>query len=170
MGFGLLERLYHVITSHYEYKSLTDLHTLNVTLTIAYRKSSVSSPPVARKRGLTIQRKSYFRTGCLPPISSSWRQAPWRSRPEIILFTAEPLRSYSLSTILSDDRVGLSLMNKSGLSSSVRIAYIAYYSNTSFRSIHKFSVSLGFAKQIMSVLRILCYNGSLVTWMVYLLI
>jgi hypothetical protein len=31
---------------------------------------------------------------------------------------------------------------------------------------HKPSVSTGFAKQIMPILRILCYNGSLVTWMV----
>jgi hypothetical protein len=27
------------------------------------------------------QRQSYFTTGGLPPISSSWRQAPWDSRP-----------------------------------------------------------------------------------------
>jgi hypothetical protein len=27
--------------------------------------------------------KSYFTTGGLPPISSSWRQAPWDSRPSI---------------------------------------------------------------------------------------
>jgi hypothetical protein len=29
------------------------------------------------------QSQSYFTTGGLPPISSSWRQAPWESRPEI---------------------------------------------------------------------------------------
>jgi hypothetical protein len=29
------------------------------------------------------QRHSYFTTGGLPPISSSWRQAPWGPRPEI---------------------------------------------------------------------------------------
>jgi hypothetical protein len=28
--------------------------------------------------------QSYFTTGGLPPISSSWRQVPWDSRPEII--------------------------------------------------------------------------------------
>jgi hypothetical protein len=27
------------------------------------------------------QSQSYFTTGCLHPISSSWRQAPWDSRP-----------------------------------------------------------------------------------------
>jgi hypothetical protein len=29
------------------------------------------------------QIRSYFTTGRLPPISSSWRQAPWDSRPAI---------------------------------------------------------------------------------------
>jgi hypothetical protein len=106
---------YLVTTNNYEYKSPTDLHTLNVTITIAHRKTSVSSLLVARKRGLTMQRESYFRTGCLPQFSSSWRQALWRSRPEIFLFTTEPLRSYSLCTILSDDKMGLSLMNMLGL-------------------------------------------------------
>jgi hypothetical protein len=38
--------------------------------------------------------------------------------------------------------------------------------NSSFCIIHKSSVSPGFAKQIMPVLHILCYNGSLVTWTV----
>jgi hypothetical protein len=37
---------------------------------------------------------------------------------------------------------------------------------SSFCTTHKSSVSPGFAKQIMPILRILCYNGSLVTWMV----
>jgi hypothetical protein len=32
------------------------------------------------------QSHSYFTTGGLPPISSSWRQAPWDSRP-VILFS-----------------------------------------------------------------------------------
>jgi hypothetical protein len=31
-----------------------------------------------------IQSQSYFTTGGLPPVSSSWRQAPWDPRPEII--------------------------------------------------------------------------------------
>jgi hypothetical protein len=35
-----------------------------------------------------------------------------------------------------------------------------------FCTIHKSSVSPGFVKQIMPILRILCYNGSLVTWTV----
>jgi hypothetical protein len=34
--------------------------------------------------------------------------------------------------------------------------------NSSFRTTHKSSVSTGFAKQIIPILRILCYNGNLV--------
>jgi hypothetical protein len=30
------------------------------------------------------QSQYYFATGSLPPISSSWRQAPWDPRPEIV--------------------------------------------------------------------------------------
>jgi hypothetical protein len=36
--------------------------------------------------------------------------------------------------------------------------------NCSFSTTHKSSVSIGFTGQIMHILRILCYNGSLVTW------
>jgi hypothetical protein len=38
--------------------------------------------------------------------------------------------------------------------------------NSSFCSIIKSSVSIGFAEQFMLILLILCYNGSLVTWTV----
>jgi hypothetical protein len=34
-------------------------------------------------RSKVSQSQSYFTTGGLPPVSSSWRQAPWDSRPEI---------------------------------------------------------------------------------------
>jgi hypothetical protein len=36
------------------------------------------------------QSQSYFTTGDLPPISSSWRQAPRDSRPEILFFRLNP--------------------------------------------------------------------------------
>jgi hypothetical protein len=39
-----------------------------------------------------------------------------------------------------------------------------YASHIQHCTTHKSSVSTGFAKQIMPLLRILCYNGSLVTW------
>jgi hypothetical protein len=32
------------------------------------------------------QSQSYFTTGGLPPISSSWRQAPWGSQPDILFY------------------------------------------------------------------------------------
>jgi hypothetical protein len=37
---------------------------------------------------------------------------------------------------------------------------------SSFHATHNSSVSTGFTEQIMPILRILCYNGSLVTWTV----
>jgi hypothetical protein len=39
------------------------------------------------------QSRSYFTTRSLPPISSSWRQASWDSRPEFFFFATEPLQS-----------------------------------------------------------------------------
>jgi hypothetical protein len=54
-------------------------------------------------------------------------------------------------------------MNMLGLLSSVRIAHIE---NFYFCTIYKSSVSAGFAKQIMPISPISCYNGSLVTWTV----
>jgi hypothetical protein len=69
--------------------------------------------------------QSYFMTGSLLPISLSWRQAPWDSQPEF--FSTEPLRSLSLCNILSDEKMGLSIMNMLGLSLSVHIAHIACY-------------------------------------------
>jgi hypothetical protein len=61
--------------------------------------------------------------------------------------------------------MGLALMNVLGFSSSVYIShYVACYS--SFCTTHQSSVSTGFTEQIMPVLRILCYNGSLVIWTV----
>jgi hypothetical protein len=55
--------------------------------------------------------------------------------------------------------MGWSLINMLGLSSSVRIAHTACYCK-----FFLLPVSTGFAEQIMPILRILCYNGSLVTW------
>jgi hypothetical protein len=52
----------------------------------------VSSLPLWRKTNeesvltLTSQSQSYFTTGGLPPVSLSWRQAPWDSRPAFFFF------------------------------------------------------------------------------------
>jgi hypothetical protein len=75
-----------------------------------------------------------------------------------------------LCDIISDERIGLALMNMPGLSSSVHFAHIACYWNSSFCTTHKSSVSRGFTEQIIPILRILCYNGSLDTWTVVSLI
>jgi hypothetical protein len=53
------------------------------------------------------QSQSYFTTGGLQPISSSWLQAPWDPRP-VILFFNRTLAVLSLCNILSAERMGLS--------------------------------------------------------------
>jgi hypothetical protein len=58
-------------------------------------------------------------------------------------------------------------MTMLGLLSSLYIAHIECFKIFFFFcAIYKFSVSPGFAKQIMHILRNLCYNGSLFTWTV----
>jgi hypothetical protein len=63
--------------------------------------------------------------------------------------------------------MGMSLMNMLSL---VKCTYRIYLKhvieNSSLCTICKSSVSAGFAKQIMLILRVLCYNGTLVTWKV----
>jgi hypothetical protein len=63
--------------------------------------------------------------------------------------------------------MNLSLMNVLGFSSSVHLAHvICYWKFFLFALKHKSSVSRGFAEQIMHILRIFYYNGSLVIWTV----
>jgi hypothetical protein len=70
------------------------------------------------------QSQSYFTTGGLPPINSSRCHAPWKSRSDYFFFFATaPLRPYSLRNTLSDERLGLSLMNMLGL---VKCTYRTY--------------------------------------------
>jgi hypothetical protein len=57
-------------------------------------------------------------------------------------------------------------MNMLGLSSSLHFTHIACYWKFFLSHYTKSSVSTGFAEEIMPILHILCYNGSLVTWMV----
>jgi hypothetical protein len=52
-------------------------------------------------------------------------------------------------------------MNMLGFSSSVHFTHTTCYCTR-----QKSSVSTGFTEQIMPILRILCYNGSLVIWMI----
>jgi hypothetical protein len=74
------------------------------------------------------QSQSYFMTGGLLPIGSSWHQAPWGSPPSFF-FTTEPLQSQSLRNIFSDEKMGLSLINMLHLLSSAYsyITHIARY-------------------------------------------
>jgi hypothetical protein len=58
------------------------------------------------------QSQSFFTTSDLPPIISSWRQAPWDSRP--VIFLTEHLRSSSLCNILFEDRMCLSFTIAAG--------------------------------------------------------
>jgi hypothetical protein len=104
-------------------------------------------------------------TGDLLPISLSWCQAPWGPWPEIF-FLNESLWSYSLCNILSDERIGLSLINRLSLCQ-VYISHIQnVIENSSLCTIYMSSVSPGFAKQMMSIFLNLCHNSSLVNWMV----
>jgi hypothetical protein len=76
------------------------------------------------------------------------------------------LRSQSLCNILSDEKMNCHLR----ICFAFRQAYVSHLQhvteNSSYCTTHKSSVSTGFTEQTMPVLRILCYNGNLVTWAV----
>jgi hypothetical protein len=59
------------------------------------------------------QCQSYFTTGGLPPISSSWRQTPSDSRPDFF-FQLNACSYKSLCNILSDESMGLSFTIAAG--------------------------------------------------------
>jgi hypothetical protein len=80
--------------------------------------SAVSLPSIPSWPGthisetrLTCQSQSYFTTSSLPQISSSWRQAPWDSRP-VISFSNRTLAVIVLT--LSDKRMGVSFTIAAG--------------------------------------------------------
>jgi hypothetical protein len=100
-------------------------------------------------------------------ISLSWRQTPWGSRSEIsfcnwtlavIILMQHPLwrEDGFVSYELASSFVKCTYCIYSML---LKILPCALYTNQS-------TVSTGFAKQIMSIIRSLSYNGSLVTWTV----
>jgi hypothetical protein len=80
--------------------------------------SAEQSPP--RSQSLNSRSQSYFRAGGLPPISSSWCQAPWDRRPEIF-----QLNSCVNSHLWQED--GFVSYEYAWPLSSVRIALIACY-------------------------------------------
>jgi hypothetical protein len=109
------------------------------------------------------QSQSYFTTGGLPPISSFWSKAPWDSRPEIF-FQLNPC-GHSPYVTFSLTRRWLCLLWIYLAFLQVFVSYLErVIENSSFCTIYKSSISTGFAKQIIHILHILCYNGSLVTW------
>jgi hypothetical protein len=124
----------------------------------AHFSNSISTP--------TSQRQSYFTTCGLQPISSSWRQARWDSRPDFVF------SNWTLAVIVLMQHP---LWREDGFVSYeypwpfVRRTYRTYsilLKMSSFCTTHRSSLSTGFTEQIMPILRILCYNGSLVTWTV----
>jgi hypothetical protein len=111
--------------------------------------------------------QSYFTTGGLSQISLSCRQALRGSRPEFFFFWQLNSCGHSpITSSLTRGGVCLIWIRFASPLSSLRIAHIACYWKYFLCTIYKPSVSPGFAKQIMSSLLILCYNGSLVTWTV----
>jgi hypothetical protein len=106
--------------------------------------------------------QSSFTAYSLPPISSSWHQATWGSRIEI--FKLNPCdHSPYVTSFLPRGCVCL----YEYASPFIKRTYCPYgtlLNILSFCTTYKSSASTGFVKQIMSILRIFCYNGSLVTW------
>jgi hypothetical protein len=62
--------------------------------------------------GCQAHSRSYLTTDCFSPVSSSWLQVPWDQRS--LFFSNEPMRSYTLSNIPSDVRMGLSFTLAAG--------------------------------------------------------
>jgi hypothetical protein len=118
-----------------------------------------------RSSAKNYQSQIYFTTGGLPPISLSWRQ---------------PLETHNHRFFLQLNSCGDSPYVTSPLTirlvcllwiclAFVKCMYLTYsmlLRNSPFYTTHKSSVSTAFADQIMPILRILCYNGSLVIWTV----
>jgi hypothetical protein len=48
-----------------------------------------------------VKSQSYFTTGGLPPVSSSWRQVPWGSRREVLFLQLNPCGHSSYVTVTS---------------------------------------------------------------------
>jgi hypothetical protein len=95
-----------------------------------------------------------------------------------VLLVAKPLETHDQRILFKLNPRGYSLYATSYLArrwvcheyawflSNVRITHTHVTENSSFCIIYKSSVSTDFAKQIMPILHILLYNGSLVTWKV----
>jgi hypothetical protein len=90
-GSYILSRVYGSVTNNSGFWiGWLDSSTASSTISLNHNQSSAEifflDPLHSRPRSTTdfcqSQSKSYFTTGGLPPISSSWRQAPWDPRSE----------------------------------------------------------------------------------------
>jgi hypothetical protein len=91
---------------------------------------------------------------------------PLEAHDQRYFFSTESLRKSFLCNILSDERMRLSLMNMLGLCQGY-VSHIQHIiENVCFCTTFKSSVRTVFEGQVMAILLILCYNGSLVTWTV----
>jgi hypothetical protein len=115
------------------------------------------------------QSNSYFTTGGLTPIGSSWRQESWGSRPQVYLyiyFATETLRSLFLWNILSDEKICLPLLDMLDLFQ-VHVLHILHViENVSLLHYIRILCQSSLYRADHAYIVILCYNGSLVSWMV----
>jgi hypothetical protein len=135
-----------------------ELSTKSLTnqLTSLHRTSST---PLHTQSQESVSELLYDRQ--FTPISSSWRQTLCGSRPQIFFQLNPCIHSPYVPSSLT--RGWVCLLWICLALSSVRIAHIACY--WKFLLLHYIQVlcHAGFAKQIMILLLILCYNVSLVT-------
>jgi hypothetical protein len=149
------------LTNHY----LTQSPSSDWTL-LAYNHTSLFHySAVLRPLKKKVKIKVTLRLMVYRQISSSWRQAPWGSRPEIF---------FKLNSCCNSPYVTFSLMRRWVCLLWIRLAFRQVYvsrlqhvtENSFFCTVFKSSVSTVFENQIMRISRILFYNSSSVTWTV----
>jgi hypothetical protein len=135
-------------------------------------------PPPTSTPGTTVSASDSDWSVCLQTISrlvhfKSKLCYDWQFTANQFVLTPSPLRFTTRILFFQLKPYGYSPpWRKGGFVSyvyacflNVSIAHITCCYNLFFCTIHKSSVSPGFAKQIMPILFILCYKGSLVAWM-----
>jgi hypothetical protein len=118
---------------------------------------------VIKSYALWSQKQSQhnYMTGGLPPVSSFRRKAPWGSRLENFLQLNPCGHSSYVTSFLT--RGWICLLRIRWALSSVHIANMAGYWKYFLLYTYKSFLCPAFSKQIMPLVLILCYNGSLVT-------
>jgi hypothetical protein len=119
-------------------------------------------PSIQINTQFNVEVKSYFTAGGLPPINFlGVKPSKSTTRGLPPLPPAAPLR-YVTSSLT---RRWSSLLWICLAFRQVYVSHIYHITEkSSFSNIYNPSTSTGFAEQIKPILRILCYNGSLVTW------